>query len=94
MTIYKKILSKPFDFTVNETAQLDGDKLDYPADDAARKEAWRKRLKYMTLDKFVDLQKQREKNAGKDTAVNKSDAQLEQKAKKRCLLPLTEITTV
>jgi len=88
MTIYKKILSKPFDFSVNETAQLDGDKLDYPTDDDARIEAWRKRLKYMTLDKFVDLQQQREKSTGKDTAVNKSDAQLEAMARKQVLTAL------
>lgn len=85
MEIYKKILSKPFDFSLNETAQLDGDKLDYPADENAREDAWRKRLKYMTLDKFVDLQQQREKSAGKDTSVNKSDAQLEAMARKQVL---------
>lgn len=85
MQIYNDILSHPFDFTVNETAQLDGDKLDYPADENARKEAWRKRLKYMTLDKFVDLQQQREKNAGKDSSVNKSDAELEAMARKQVL---------
>src|SRR6476660_3266271 len=88
MAIYKKILSKPFDFSVNEAAQLDGDKLDYPTDDDARIEAWRKRLKYMTLDKFVDLQQQREKSTGKDTAVNKSDAQLEAMARKQILTAL------
>ncbi len=88
MDIYKEILSTPFDFTVKETAQLDGDKLDYPADETARKEAWRKRLKYMTLDKFVELQTQREKSAGKDSSVNKTDAQLEQEARKRVLAAL------
>jgi carboxyl-terminal processing protease len=86
--IYKEILLKPFDFTANETAQLDGEKLDNPADEAARKEAWRKRLKYVTLDKFVELQNQREKSGGKDTSVNKTDAQLEQEARKRVLTAL------
>ena len=86
--IYKEILSQPFDFSVNETAQLDGDKLDYPADDAARKELWRKRVKFMTLERFTDLQQQREKSAGKDTAVNKTDAQLEQEARSKVLAAL------
>jgi carboxyl-terminal processing protease len=88
ITIYKELLSKPFDFTVNETVQLDGDKLDYSADEAARKEAWRKRLKYMTLDKFVELQNQREKSIGKDSSINKTDVQLEQEARKRILAAL------
>ncbi|HEX7845257.1 MAG TPA: tail-specific protease, partial [Chitinophagaceae bacterium] len=43
------ILSKPFDFSVDEDVVLDGDKLDYPATDAERKERWRKKLKYMVL---------------------------------------------
>lgn len=85
MEIYKDILSKPFDFSVKETAQLDGDKLDYPADENARVESWRKRLKYMTLDKFVDLQQQKEKSGGKDTSVNKTDAQLQAMARKQVL---------
>src|SRR5207237_7700176 len=42
----------------------------------------------MTLDKFVELQNQREKSGGKDTSVNKTDAQLEQEARKRVLTAL------
>lgn len=85
MSVYKEILSKPFDFSVNENVQLDGDKIDYPTDEAARKEAWRKRLKFMTLERFVDLQQQREKGDKKDTSVNKPDEQLEKDARTRVL---------
>ena len=88
MGIYKEILSTPFDFTINETAQLDGDKLSYAADEAARKELWRKRVKFMTLERFNDLQQQREKSVGNDTAVNKTDAQLEQEARTKVLAAL------
>lgn len=83
--IYRDILAKPFDFNLNETAELDADKIDYPVDINARREAWRKRLKYMTLDKFVDLQKQRDKAKGKDSSVNKSDVELEAMARKQVL---------
>jgi len=88
MFIYKEILAKPFDFTVNENVQLDGDKIDYPADENARKEAWRKRLKFMTLERFVDLQQQREKGDKKDTSVNKTDEQFEKDARTRVLTAL------
>jgi len=88
MAIYKEILSAPFDFTVNETAMLDGDKLNYPADAAAREELWRKRVKFMTLERFSDLQQQREKSAGKDTSVNKTDIQLEAEARSKVLAAL------
>src|SRR5437763_2771650 len=52
--IYKEVLSKPFNFTVDEKVQMEADKTDYPANDAARKDLWHKRLKYYTLDRFVD----------------------------------------
>ncbi|CAN5762325.1 carboxy terminal-processing peptidase [soil metagenome] len=88
MDIYKDILSKPFDFSARETVQLAGDKLDYPSNEAARKEAWRKRLKFMTLERFVELQQQREKSDKNDTALNKTDEQFEKLARTRVLTAL------
>jgi carboxyl-terminal processing protease len=78
--LYKDVLSRPFDFTVNESIQLDNDKIDFPADDAARKERWRKRLKYLALDQYTDLLQQRSRNMN-DTAWNKTDAELEKMAR-------------
>ncbi|MBO9727608.1 MAG: carboxy terminal-processing peptidase [Chitinophaga sp.] len=80
-TIYPEILAKPFDFTVDEKVTLDPDKIDYPADENARKEAWRKVLKYRTLEKLTDLQEMREKDKGKDTVKVKTDAELEAEAR-------------
>ncbi len=80
MQLYKDILSKPFDFTTNEEISLDNDKADFPADEAARKELWQKRLKYLALDQYTDLLQQRSRNMN-DTAWNKTDAQLEQMAR-------------
>lgn len=80
--LYKQILSAPFDFTINEKVQLDEDKVNFPADETFRKEMWRKRLKYMTLDRYTDLLDQRKRNMD-DTAWNKkTDAQLEADARK------------
>ncbi|HWV67848.1 carboxy terminal-processing peptidase [Chitinophaga sp.] len=79
--IYPEILSKPFDFTVDEKVTLDPDKLDYPADENARKESWRKVLKYRTLEKLTDLQEMREKDKGKDSVKAKTDVQLEAEAR-------------
>ncbi|MET3880591.1 carboxy terminal-processing peptidase [Chitinophaga sp. OAE865] len=79
--IYPEILSKPFDFTVDEKVTLDPDKLDYPADENARKESWRKVLKYRTLEKLTDLQEMREKDKGKDSVKAKTDAELEVEAR-------------
>ena len=60
--IYKNILNTPFDFTKDETVEMNGDKLQYPANEDERKETWRKRLKYLTLEQFVFLQNQRAKS--------------------------------
>ncbi len=76
-----EILSKPFDFNIEETVNLDGDKLSYTATDAERKERWRKKLKYLTLQRYSDLLDMREKNKGTEGFEVKTDAQLEKEAR-------------
>jgi carboxyl-terminal processing protease len=53
--LYKEILSKPFDFSTNEDINQDYDKLTFPANEAERRDSWRKRLKYLTLERYADL---------------------------------------
>ncbi len=77
MLYYKDILSKPFDYSVNESVQLDGDQLDYTSSEAERKDRWRKKLKYYSLERFIDLQEEREKNKGKDSFKVLPDDSLE-----------------
>ncbi len=62
---YTDILSKPFDFSKNENVLLDGDKLQFQKDNVARKEIWRKRLKYLVLTRYADMLEDREKNKNK-----------------------------
>jgi carboxyl-terminal processing protease len=81
--IYKEILSKPFDFTKDESANFDVDAIDFPKTEADRKESWRKRLKSMALVRYADLIEGREKNKGKDSFVVKTDVQLEKDARDR-----------
>ena len=61
--LFKDILSKPFDFNKDEKVVLDPEKLNFPGNETERKDAWRKRLKYLALSRFVDLQAEREKGA-------------------------------
>jgi carboxyl-terminal processing protease len=84
-TFYKEILSKPFDFTKDEIVNLNTDKIDFARTDAERKEAWRKRLKYLVLERYADLLEDREKNKGKEAFVVKSDEELEKDARERVL---------
>jgi carboxyl-terminal processing protease len=53
--LYKEILTHPFDFTKDEYIDLDGERLEFPVSEADRKEALRKRLKFLTLEKYTEL---------------------------------------
>ncbi|MEO7924889.1 MAG: carboxy terminal-processing peptidase [Chitinophagaceae bacterium] len=79
--MYNEILATRFDFTIDEDVVLDGDKLDYPKTDAEKKDRWRKKLKFMTLERYSDLLEVREKNKGKEGFVVKSDEELEKDAR-------------
>lgn len=81
--IYNDFLLKPFDFTVDEEVVLDADKLSYPATEAERKERWRKKLKYLTLERYVESLDIREKNKGKEGFVVKTDEELEKEAREK-----------
>ncbi len=76
-----EILSKPFDFTIDEDVILDGDKLEYAPSTAEVRERWRKKMKYLTLERYSDLLDIREKNKGKEGFVVKTDAELESDAR-------------
>jgi carboxyl-terminal processing protease len=82
---YKEALAKPFDFTKDEIANFDPDDIKYPANEEEKKEAWRKRMKYLTLERYADLLDDKQKNKGKAGQVTKSDAELEKEARDRVL---------
>jgi carboxyl-terminal processing protease len=90
IAMYKEILAKPFEFTKDESVELDGDKLVYVKTQQERKERWRKKLKLYTLERFVDLQDQREKNKDKKDFVVKTDTELEKEARGRVLKIMNE----
>lgn len=81
--ICNSLLQKPLDFTVNETVNLDRDKASWPKNDAERKEVWRKKLKYMVLERYADALDTREKNKGTKDFVVKADSTLERESRER-----------
>jgi carboxyl-terminal processing protease len=83
--LYKDILSRPFDFSTEEDFNQNYDQLKFPQTDADRKEVWRKRLKYLALERYSDLLDQQE--AGRKTAgfVVRSDADMEKDARDKTL---------
>ena len=79
--LYKEILARPFDFTKDEKVMMDADKLDFPKTENERLENWKKRLKFLALGKYVDLQEEREKNKDKADYKVKADSTLEREAR-------------
>jgi carboxyl-terminal processing protease len=76
---YKEILKHPFDFTKDESLQTDGDKRNYPRSVTERTDYGRKRLKYLVLVRYVDLQEERDSSSNKDSA-SKADSTLQREA--------------
>ncbi|WP_421824157.1 carboxy terminal-processing peptidase [Flagellimonas oceanensis] len=50
--IYKEVLSTPFDYSIDETIEIDYDDQEFAANKKELKERWRKQLKYNTLAGF------------------------------------------
>jgi carboxyl-terminal processing protease len=80
---YKEILASPFDFTQEETIQMDGEKRAFEANDAALKDYWRRYLKYETLSRVNDALEEQEQ-AGEEQE-KKSVEVLEQEAREDIL---------
>jgi len=82
--LYKDILSHPFDYTKDEYVVLDDAHLDFPRNDADRKEGLRLRLKFLALEKYTELLDQA-KN-GKDSATaHATKDQLEALARQKAM---------
>ncbi|WP_231402671.1 carboxy terminal-processing peptidase [Hymenobacter guriensis] len=86
-TLYRDILSKPFDFTVEESVETDSDKLTFPVDKAAQREQWRKYLKYETMLRMSEMMDAQTKKDPKATTPEpvRTPAEMEAEARKRVL---------
>lgn len=81
--IYKEILNSPFDFSKDEIANLNGEKLPFPKSEDERKIYWIKRLKFMTLERYADALEQREKNKDKKDIPWRADTTLERESREK-----------
>lgn len=83
---YKEILNKPFDFSTEETVQLDAEKLTFANDTNELKDAWRKSLKYQVLARIFDvLEAQTKAKEKSDTVKLKTKEEIEIEARKKVL---------
>ena len=79
-TMYPDILSRPFDFTIEEDIELDGENLEFAKDDAELRERWEHYLKYETLTRLADKLDEQEKEEDPEGG-KKSLTELEQEAR-------------
>lgn len=80
--IYKEVLKKPFDFSIDETFNIDYEKAPYCASVKELNEKWRKQIKLSTLSSLVDKQKLEEDKKKNDTSYTiKSFADLEKETR-------------
>jgi carboxyl-terminal processing protease len=81
---YTEILKQPFSFTKNEELSLNSDKDEYAKNEDELQERWREYIKYRTLVKYVDLQKDQDKKRENKDSVNakfKTNEELEVQAR-------------
>ena len=80
---YEELLEKPFDFSKDETFELNADNVDYANSISELKNNWRKRTKFYTLNRFVDKKEQENQNKEEDPSYQiKSDEELEEESRK------------
>lgn len=79
--LYIDLLAKPFDFTINESLEANPDKLTFPKNEAERTDMWRKRMKFMALGKYLELQEDRAKGKEKKDFKFKADSTLERESR-------------
>jgi carboxyl-terminal processing protease len=83
---YKELLEKPFDFTQEETIELDAEKQKFAKTKNELKDQWRKSLKYQVLAKIFELEQNQIKAKEKsDTVLIKTKDELETDARKKVL---------
>lgn len=83
----KSILAKPFDFNLNESVELDGKKIQYSTNNNEREDRWRKWMKYIALERYVDAQEANKTLKSGST----SEAQMEKSAREKTDTVMTRL---
>ncbi|SFD15130.1 carboxyl-terminal processing protease [Algibacter pectinivorans] len=84
--IYKEVLSKPFDYTIDEDFDTNYENSTFAKNKKELKDRWRKQLKFSTLSNYDDIieEEKRAKEADPDY-VAKSEEQIEKEAREATL---------
>ncbi|MBJ6366477.1 carboxy terminal-processing peptidase [Snuella sedimenti] len=84
--IYKEVLSKPFDYSIDETFDTNYENSDFVKNKKEMKERWRKQLKFSTLSYYDDIYNQETRAKEKDAShVMKTEIEIEKEAREATL---------
>ena len=79
---YVEVLEQPFDYSVDETINVDYENIEYVTTEKEMKERWRQQLKFSTISNYYDLVEEKEnaskpatKTTGADEAAFESDSE-------------------
>ncbi|WP_373072655.1 PDZ domain-containing protein, partial [Zeaxanthinibacter enoshimensis] len=86
-TIYKEILAEPFDYSANESIDIDYEKQDFAASKAELRERWRKQLKLNTIGTYDS---KLNSSTEEDDTEKPSKEQIEKEAREATLTTLNE----
>ncbi|WP_202912765.1 carboxy terminal-processing peptidase [Christiangramia aestuarii] len=85
-SLYKEILSEPFDFTENEKIVTDYDNVDYVSSKEEMRQRWKEQLKFNTLITYHDLKQDEKTKKEEDSSYTmKTDVELEKEARETTL---------
>ena len=88
---YKDVLSKPFDYTIDESFNIDYEKAPYPKNSAELNDKWRKQIKLSALSSLIDKQKiEEDKKKNDANYVVKSFDILEKETRENSVKSLNE----
>lgn len=89
---YTAILKEPFDFTKNETIDIDYEKVPFPKNENELINNWRKQLKLQVLSRVQEAEEQQNEKLKKDKkAVKKSFKELEKEARTEVLKNMEDL---
>ncbi len=76
-SLFNQSMDQPFDFSKDDSVQLNTEKLGYPKNEAERAKRWEMLMKYRTIERYASLIEERTKNKDKEKYVYKNDSTLE-----------------
>lgn len=90
-SIYKAVLAKPFDFSIDESISTDYENQPYAKNDKDLKNRWRRQLKLSALSTIIDKQKlEKDKKKNDSSYKEKSFTEIEKEARESSLKSLND----